>query len=59
MKHRFGDDVKDRCDFAYVAGALTVAIDGYRSNQNRPIRSPLSMCPQLANELKRIGVLKI
>lgn len=51
MRHNSNDITKNRCDFAYIAGDLAIAIAQYRANGSRPIRKPIGPCSKLINEL--------
>jgi hypothetical protein len=56
QRHRYNDRALDRCDFAYVAGDLTIVIDRFRANASRPVRADSRVCPALGRRLREYGV---
>ncbi|HYW06555.1 MAG TPA: hypothetical protein VE913_06350, partial [Longimicrobium sp.] len=57
-RHRVNGRSENLCDFAYLAGDLTIVIDRYRANGSRPIRSEGRSCSALTNRLRQLGVIR-
>lgn len=56
QRHRFNDRARDRCDFAYVAGDLTIVIDHFRANGSRPVLASSRWCPALRRRLQEFDI---
>jgi hypothetical protein len=50
------DDQRNRCDFAYIASDLAVAIDQFRALGSHPIPLPYGPCQKLLDELVATGL---
>jgi hypothetical protein len=56
QRHRYNDRARDRCDFAYIAGDLTLIIERFRANGSRPVRVDGRVCSALRTQLREYGV---